>query len=484
MRRPNDSTKTQRPGVTRRDVLKVGAAGATAMLTRGRLRAARTPAVKGRKPNFLFLITDQQGLDTLSALGCQHVATPSLDRLAERGTAFLESYSSNPLCSPARSGMFTGRPTLETGVVVNNRPIRSTIPNMGQWLRQQGYETLYAGKWHLPSSYTPSIPGFHVIATGINGQGGVCDAGVSRACQGYLRSRGGGRSGQGKKPFLLVASFLQPHDVCQFVSMHAASGEMVFYDQVADELPPLPANHRYDAREPAKVRRHPRPAWSEKQWRYYLWNYYRMVEMVDAEIGRVLQALEDSGEADNTVVVFTADHGEGRGRHQLVTKNYLYDEAAKVPLIFAGPGRVAQGKDTTHLVSGLDILPTVCDYAGIQPPANVRGVSLRPLLEGKSAPAREFVPAEVTVTGRMIRTQRYKYIAYKNDPVEQLFDMQADPGETKNLAADAKLASVLKDHRKLLADWEARLDVAPVRLPQQAQPKRKPPGKKPARPSA
>ena len=310
-------------------------------------------------------------------------------------------------------------------------------------------------------------------SSGINGQGGVCDASVSRACQAYLRNR----SGAGRTPFLLVASFLQPHDVCQFVSMHTKGNEMPFHRQVADALPPLPPNFQYDANEPGSLRRRKRPAWSEDMWRYYIWSYYRMVEMVDAEIGRVLRALDDSGEADNTVVVFTADHGEGRARHHLVTKNYLYDGAAKVPLIVSSPGRVAADRrDATHLVSGLDILPTVCDYAGVKAPPKVRGRSLRPLLEGKAAAWREFVPAEVTILGRMIRTPRHKYITYKGDPVEQLFDVQADPGETKNLAGAAKFASALQDHRTLLAQWEAGLDVAPVPLPKWAQPRK--PGSK------
>ena len=454
-----------KPKWTRRDVLRAGAAGAVALTTR---RAFSAP--KGRRPNVLFIVTDQQGLDTISALGCKDIRTPHMDRLCRRGVAFGESYSTNPLCSPARSSMFSGRPTLETGVVVNGRPIRSTVPNMGQWLGEQGgYETLYAGKWHLPGSYTPHIPGFDVITSGINGQGGVCDASVSRACQAYLRNR----SPRSDRPFLLVASFLQPHDICQFVSMHAKSGEMLFYDSVKDQLPPLPPNHEFDPREPAAMTRKPRPEWSEAQWRYYIWNYYRMVEMVDAEVGRVLNALDDSGEADHTLVVFTADHGEGRGRHKLVTKNYLYDEAAKVPLIVAAPGAEQGKQDPSHLVSGLDILPTVCDYAGLKAPPHMRGWSLRPLLEGKAEWSRDFAPAEVTITGRMIRTPRYKYIAYKRDPVEQLFDMRTDPGETRNLAPDAQHAADLKAHRKLLADWEAKLDVAKVPLPKWAQPKAK-----------
>ena len=444
-------------GVTRREVLRVGAAGAAALAAGGRTRAARGGAKK--RPNFLFIITDQQGLDTLSAFGLKDIHTPNLDRLAGRGVSFLESHSTNPLCSPARSSMFTGRPTLETGVIINNRAIPETMPNMGQWLRREGYETIYTGKWHVPESYTVHIPGFEVIAGGINGQGGVCDAGVSRACQAYLRNRSAG-----DKPFLLVASFLQPHDVCQFVGMQGKSKEMPYIDLVADRLPPMPANHGFDSPEPKKVGRQ-RPDWNEQQWRYYIWNYYRMVEMVDAEIGRILDALDESGLADNTVVIFTSDHGEGRGRHGLVTKNYLYDEAVKVPLIVSAPGQATNVQDTTHLVSGVDILPTVCDFAGLKNPPKVRGRSLRPLLEGKSPAWSEFVAAEVQVTGRMIRTGQYKYITYEGDPVEQLFDMKADPGETTNLAPDAKHASTLKDHQKLLADWKGGLDILPVKLP-------------------
>jgi len=450
--------------LTRRQAIQAGAAGAATLLA----RAARSAPPPSQRPNVLLIITDQQSLDTISALGCTHAATPNLDRLARRGTAFMQSHSANPLCSPARSSFLTSRPTLETGVVVNGRPIRQSIPNIGQWLRKRGYDTLYAGKWHLPESFTPRIPGFDVIATGINGQGGVCDASVSRACQGFLRSR------NVQKPFFLVASFLQPHDVCQFVSMHARSNTMVFHDAVADRLPPLPPNHAFDPREPAAMKRKQRPDWSEAQWRYYLWNYYRMVEMVDAEVGRVLAALDDAGLTRDTLVIFTADHGEGRGRHHLVTKNYLYDEAVKVPLIFAWPGHVAEGHvDPTTLVSGLDVVPTVCDLIGVEPPPVVRGLSLRPLLERAGTLTRAFIPAEVTITGRMIRTPRYKYITYKRDPVEQLFDMQDDPGETKNLADEPRLATVLAQHRKHLAAWEASLDVAPVPLPKWAQPKKK-----------
>lgn len=443
---------------TRRQFLKTGAL-ASAALVAGRLPGARGRTMRtSKRPNFLFIITDQQAIDTISANGCRYLRTPAMDHLARTGVSFQESHSPNPLCSPARSSFLTSRMTSETSVVVNNRPIRSDIPNIGQWLGERGYETVYAGKWHLPQSFTPEIPGFDVICTGLGGLGNLGDSAVSRASAAYLRNR------RSKEPFLLVASFLQPHDICQWVTMHRNPPDELRYPVLTDELPPLPANFEFDPREPKPVARRPSRTWGwpEWHWRYYVWSYYRHVEMVDAEIGRVLQALEDAGERENTVVLLTSDHGEGMGRHQMVTKNYLYEEALKVPLLFSCPGQIAEDvKDAAHLVSGVDIVPTICDYAGVETPPRALGRSLRPWLEQRPADGHEFVAAEVTRTGRMIRTQDYKYITYQGDPVEQLFDMRADPGETKNLAGESAHAAALEEHRKLLRDWESRLDVAP-----------------------
>ncbi len=444
-------------GVTRRIFLQSGALGGASLLAgRGSLSRAFA-AGSSQRPNFLFISTDQQGLDTISAYGCRDVATPNMDRLVRNGVSFTESYSTNPLCSPARSSWFTGRMSSETGVIGNSRGIRPEIPNLGQWLSREGYETVYAGKWHLPSSFPPKIPGFTVIPTGISGQGNIGDSAVSRACEGYLRNR------RGASPFFLVASLLQPHDICEWVSQHRNAADEIPYEGIAERLPALPANHDYDRREPAMVAKFRRPQWSERQWRYYLWSYYRHVEMADAEIGRILDALENSGLADNTIVFFTSDHGEGRARHHMVLKNYLYDEAAKVPMVWCASNRMRSNVQlAAPLVSGADIVPTVCDLAGVKAPRTA-GRSLRPWLEGKNAEGREFVAAEVTRNGRMIRTPEFKYITYQGDPVEQLFDMRSDPGETKNLAGESKYASVLDAMRKHLTDWEAHLEVASPR---------------------
>ena len=155
----------------------------------------------------------------------------------------------------------------------------------------------------------------------------------------------------------------------------------------------------------------------------------------------------------------SADHGDGRGRHSHVSKWYPYDEAAKVPLIACCPGRIAAGRrDAEHLVSGLDVVPTLCDFAGVKPPEGIHGSSLRPLLEGNSVAWREFVCSEHHIVGRMVRSDQYKYVRYAGDPVEQLFDMKADPWETKNLYDDAQYAGVMADHRKMLAEFRQRLE--------------------------
>jgi len=422
------------------------------------VRSNRKPKPK----NILLIYTDQQHIDTIAAGGCPYLRTPALDRIKKSGISFTQSYSANPLCSPARSAVFSGRTSCEASVHENGRPIRSDIPNLGQWLSEHSdYETFYAGKWHLPRTYTSNVPGFTAINTGIGGFGYLCDTAMSRACEGFISNR------SKSKPFLLVASFMQPHDICEWLRLNMNNPGKLRYPELADELPDLPDNFEYDRREPQPIRERRqgnepfKGKWNKQHWRYYRWSYYRHIEYVDAEIGRILRALESRGLMKDTLVVMTADHGEGIGHHQMVRKTSFYNEACRVPLLFSWPGHIVEDKtDTTHLASGMDIMPTLCDYAGIKPPANMRGVSLRSILEGDNGTQREFIVSEVYKnTGRMVRTPEFKYVTYTGDPVEQLFDMKNDPGETRNLAAHSHYASVLADHRKLLASHEAGLDV-------------------------
>ena len=436
--------------ISRRDFIKTGTIGAAGLLASKASGMSFLNVFEKKRPNFLLIITDQQCLDAISAHGNPNVKTPNIDRLVRRGVSFMNSYSTNPVCSPARSSIFTGRMPSETGVISNDRPIADSVVNIGEWLRKDGYETVYAGKWHMPENWPVKLKGFDVLPVGA-GEGNLVDPMTSRACEAFLKTR------EKSKPFFLTASLLQPHDICFWaIYPDELVPKKLPYKQIANELPPLPPNHKSFPRKP-KLCQSGYNKFDDAQWQFYLYNYYRMVEMVDADVGRILDALEETDEAENTVVIFTADHGEGAGRHSNVQKWFPYDEAAKVPLIFSLPGKIKENVRSDVLVSGLDIVPTICSFAGIAPPKDCKGENLKPYLEGGPAPKREFVAYETHICGRNIRTKKYKYVKYKNDPVEMFFDMENDPWETKNLYDNTKFAKEIQHHRDLLKNWEASL---------------------------
>jgi len=201
--------------------------------------------------------------------------------------------------------------------------------------------------------------------------------------------------------------------------------------------------------------------WDENDWRRYLYVYNRLTERVDEQIGRLLRALEKSGLANDTLVVLTSDHGEGVAAHKWVTKLMLWEEVVRVPFVIRLPGAVPENKvDRTHLVSGVDLLPTLCDYADIAAPEGIDGQSVCPVIENPALPGRSHVVTELqpflddeTKRGRMIRTARYKYIAFSHGQrPELLFDLENDPGETENLACLASYREVLSEHRELLSE--------------------------------
>lgn len=435
--------------LNRREFLAVGAGTVGAPLV-----AAPRP-----KPNILFINVDQLNITALSGHGCPRVATPNIDRLMQQGTSFRNSYTANPVCCPARSGWFSGRPSSETGAP-GSVLLRPELPDLGQWVGARGYEPVYAGKWHIKGHDVATS--FHYLTPG-TGMGENGDASVSRAAQGFLYSYGGA------KPFFLTLGFLQPHDICYWIMRHYHDIGSLPCPEVAGELPPLPPNFNYDQREPEQLKRKrggmahkSAEEWSDLHWRYYLWSYYRHVEMVDAEVGRVLDALEDSAFAKDTLIIFSADHGEGMANHRMVIKGYLYDSAARVPLVIAWPGSLPERvQDTTNLVSGLDFAPTVCDFAGVETMPKARGMSLRPLLEGRGKPQRDFIAGEAMGHGLMIRSPGYKYVCYPNDPLCQLFDVKNDPWETRNVASEAKHAVALAEMKKRQSQWESRLEKYP-----------------------
>lgn len=433
------------------------------------------------QPNILFLFTDQQHAGMLSCAGNRWVKTPAMDSLAANGTRFDRAYCVNPVCVPSRTSLLTGYTPSRFGMQ-SNAELRSTLipteiqrQSLGNLFRNAGYETVYGGKTHVPGKITDY--GFAPLTADQRND-------LATECAAFLKR-------PHDKPFLLVASFINPHDICYMAISdfeRSRSGKEPDHGPagacLADALrmpggvsredffsrwcPPAPANlePQVDAPDAVQVslaskdrenfRQHAFRTWDIEQWRLHRWAYCRLTERVDTEIGQVLAALREAGLEEQTLVVFSSDHGDMDGSHRLEHKSMFFEEAARVPWIVSLKGVTKPGLvDTQHLVStGLDLIPTLCDFAGITPPAGLLGRSVRPLTEGREpASWRSYLAAE-THYGRMICSGRYKYCVYDSGKRrEQLVDLQVDPGEMKNRAADPTLAAELDRHRQLMREW-------------------------------
>jgi arylsulfatase A-like enzyme len=437
-------------------------------------------ADKQDKPNILLIITDQQSSRAISACGNPYLSTPNMDAIAANGIRFENSYCTSPVCGPARSSLITSRMPHETGVEFNiHTPGQSKIllnpslPTLGNTFRAAGYQTVWIGRWHLmpkktEKGFDTSVPAlcswFNKKMLGnCNIQRSAKDydeIAVEAAIQ-FLQEEY-----RYEKPLFLVVSLLNPHDICRWIKKPPIKHHRVH------DFPPLPANFAIDPNEPEFLQQCRKRIqygaeilytkyWDNNQWRAYLDAYYRFTEEVDKVIGRLLTVVKETGFDKNALLMLTSDHGEGMAAHHWVTKLTLYEEVVTVPLIISGKGIPPNSVDKNHLVSSLDILPTLCDYAGIIPPQDIYGISLRPLIENPKLLGRDFLVSELQpdprhkeMEGRMVRTQRYKYIVFsQGHRSEMLFDLAVDPGETQNLALDTNMQYELERHRVLLQQW-------------------------------
>lgn len=426
-----------------------------------------------KPPNILLILTDQQNHLAFPASPKFKNRLPGMQSLADRGVHFNQAYCTYPVCGPSRASILTGRMPSEAGVFRNGENVKYGIQNIGEWLREHSsYRTVLSGKWHLRQPNTALVPGFEVIASGINCMGILADAAITASCEAFLRAN----AESSDRPFFLAVMYTQPHDICAWIKMHR-EGDSVkeIPPEVISSFPPLPENFNVEFQEPESLRQlrsSQDPAqenWNEDQWRYYLWAYERQVEMVDAEIGRLVDTLEELDMMEDTAIIFASDHGEGCGSHSMVTKDFLYDEASRVPLVLSYPEKLGQGIADSRLVSLLDIFPTICDLANVPVPIDLNGRSLIAKDEKANEQARDFVACEyLSSRGIMIRSPQFKYIAHWKEPIELLFDMESDPQETKNLAGDPTYSGALVRHRLFLRSWVGNLKAAP-NLPHRAE---------------
>ena len=256
---------------------------------------------------------------------------------------FMESHSCNPVSCPARSILWTGRYSTETGLTYNNVGIDRNVPNIGQWFeKHSSYDRAYCGKWHAGGAWNypdvsgnRKVPGFETLPVSAHGTGDFNDFQVSGAGRAYIQNHGGDR------PFLVIAGLMNPHDICYWTQ--GEWGEKIVPDhdrfELGDRLPPLPPNFHvgFDDPEPRMQQEK-----SEMEWKNSIYDYLLMVEKPDLDVGRMMEALDMRD--DETLVVFTTDHGEGAGRHRRVSKLHPFEHSLKIPLIYYLPGAVRAGE--------------------------------------------------------------------------------------------------------------------------------------------
>jgi len=451
-------------------------------------------------PNVLLVFTDQQNSSMMSAAGNPYLTTPAMDKLAREGVMFTQAYCTSPVCGPARSSIISGRMPHETGVEWNGNSMKEGVANAGEIFREAGYRTIWGGKWHLPESYPQrakarqkEINGFELLPFYDPEKenwmlGAETDPALTEAVVDFLDNY------EDESPFFLAVSYHNPHDICFYarkdgwVTETDSLLEIRYYgfeyrlpDVVGthpalyENLPSLPRNYAIADREPEFINDKrvghneygletmlANAEFDSLTWRGYYHAYCRLTEMVDREIQTVLDALSANGLDDHTIIVFTSDHGDGAASHKWAAKLSLYEESAKIPMIISWKDQIPAGiSDEHHLVSQIDIVPTLCDYAGINTSTSFTGQSMRKIIEDPQADWRDFLVVELadfkpdpSRKGRMVRSDRFKYNVYTSGSnPEQFFDLEADPGEMRNLIESDAAADWIDDHRAYLETW-------------------------------
>jgi iduronate 2-sulfatase len=436
-------------------------------------------AQQARRPNVLFIMADDLNND-LGTYGHPLVKTPNLDRLAARGLRFDRAYTQFPLCSPSRVSLLTGLRPDTTRVLELQTDFRTVLPDvvtLPQMFRGQGYFVARVGKiYHYGNPGQIGTSGLDDPASWevfVNPRG--IDKDEETQLTNFTPARGLGSAlayyaspaadeahtdgmvaaetialleKQTDRPFFIGAGFYRPH--CPFIAPRK------YFDLYPLDRIPAPATSPASKAPAAAWFTNP-PHWGigEHDQRETVRAYYASISFLDANVGRLLDALDRLRLTDNTIVVFVSDHGYHLGEHGQWMKQTLFERSARAPLIVAGPGIAAKGRSTSRVVEFLDIYPTL---AGIRPPQGLHGRSLTPLLRNPNAkwdhPALTQVrrgPAAATFMGYSIRTDKWRYTEWDGGKRGvELYDEVSDPGEANNLADDPARRKVVADMRRLL----------------------------------
>jgi choline-sulfatase len=412
-------------------------------------------------------MADQLAASWLPAYGYEAVRAPALDALARSGVVFDAAYCPSPLCAPSRAALLCGRLPSQIGVYDNAAELRASEPTVTHRLRAAGYDTCLSGKMHFVGpdqlhgfeqrlttdvypadlDWTPDwrvplserLPWYHSMESVLTP--GVCAASMQMdyddevAFRAVRKLHDLGRE-RGARPFFLCVSFTNPHDPWELRPRY-----WDLYDPAAIPLPEVGPIPREQA-DPHSLRLRDMSgiddvALTDEQVRRARHGYYAAISYLDERVAEVLGALEESGLGDDTIVLFTTDHGEMLGERGLWYKMAFFEQSARVPLLVSAPGRLAGGHRVSDPVSLLDVAPTLLDLCGLPAEPSLAGRSLAGALAGEDLAASdvvvEYLAEGVNSPAVMLRRGRWKYVWCADDP-EQLFDLAADPAELENLA--------------------------------------------------
>jgi choline-sulfatase len=457
--------------MTRRDLFYLTAAAG----------AQRLAGQSGKPPNILLMMADQHSPHVLGCYGDRVVKTPHLDRLAGRGVRFDNTYCQAPLCVPSRMSFLTSRQPSDNRVWINANELASDVPTFAHALGAGGYYTTLIGRMHfvgpdqnhgfetrLVGDLTPKFPDVPIplppqllhgatdsslAAVTIAGPGHTAyqafDEDVTKATVAFL-----GDAAKRRQPFCAVAGFVLPHS--PFVCSKADWD--YYYDRVT--VPEIPPGYLENLHPAVKAWRRDRGVEhvTKEETRRARAGYYGLVTEHDRHIGRILDALDRSGLRENTMVVYTSDHGEKAGENGMWWKFNFFEGSVTVPLIVAFPGRFPAGRVVSEVVNLLDVGPTLCDAAGTETMPLARGKSLLGLLAGKTTdwpneayselPAIRDVPAT-----RMYRRDQWKLVHF-DGMRPQLFDLASDPREFHDLGEDPAHAAIRDElQKKATENW-------------------------------
>ena len=448
-----------------------------------------------RTPNIVMIMVDQMAFDCIGALGHPVVKTPNIDKLVQGGVAFENAYCNSPLCAPSRASFVTGRLPSRIAAYDNGSELPASTPTFLHDLRRAGYETILSGKMHFVGP--DQLHGFeHRLTRDIHATGfeltpdwsrgaypnpgtGVrrlkAHAGLETwnnhlaydekvAARALEKIRDLGRTpAEQRRPFFLCASFFHPHD--PFVITDKYWNMYKDVDVPAPRVPAMAPEHMHPFDRWIQTH-HEADAYplTEEELIRNRRAYYGMVTYVDDKVGELVDELERLGLTEDTVILLTSDHGEMLGERGMWFKRTYFDPSAKVPLVLSCPGRFRSGVALREVVSLVDLTATIVDLAGVGADTRIAetdGHSFLPLLRGDAGEWKDEVVCEYYGEGALrpmafVRQGRYKYVHVQgHEPL--LFDLEADPDETRNLARDPALQAVadrLRERLHSLVDFD------------------------------